>query len=59
MKKAENRSFKAMMNNPKDIAKITRWIQQEGRLEQFRLTLEVEAAMREREESRGKMISCQ
>ena len=47
------------MNNPTDIARITRWIQQEGKLEQFRLTLEVEATMREREESKRKMISCQ
>ena len=38
------------MNNPKEIARITRWIQQEGRLEQFRLTLEVEATMSERGE---------
>ena len=52
LRKAENRSFEAMMNNPTDIARITRWIQQEGRLEQFRLTLEVEAKMSEREVSK-------
>lgn len=54
LRKAENRSFEAMMNYPKDIARITRWIQQEGWLEQFRLTVEVEATMREREEGKRK-----
>ena len=49
LRKAESQSFEAMMNNPKDVARITKWIQREGRLEQFRLTLEVEATMRERE----------
>ena len=52
LRKAENRSFEAMMNNPKDMARITKWIQKEGRLEQFRLTLEVEAMMSDREGSR-------
>lgn len=37
------------MNNPNDVARITRWIKHEGRLEQFRLTLVVKATMRERE----------
>ena len=46
LRKSEPRSLEAMMNNPKYIARMTRWIQQEGRLEQFRLTLEVEATMR-------------
>ncbi|KAI1002793.1 hypothetical protein K3495_g5411 [Podosphaera aphanis] len=36
-RKAKERSFKAMMNGPKDIARITRWIIKEGWLEQFRL----------------------
>ena len=55
LRKAENRSFEAMMNSPKDIARVARWIQQEGQLEQFRLTLEVEATMRAREEGRRRI----
>ena len=30
LRKAENRSFEAMMNTPKDVARITKWIQKEG-----------------------------
>ena len=33
--KVESRSFEAMMNNPKDVARGTKWIQHEGRFEQF------------------------
>ena len=59
LRKAESRSFEAVMNRPKDVARITKWIQHEEKMEQFQLMLEVEATMRAREESRGKMISCQ
>ena len=48
--KADSRSFEAMMNSPKDVARISRWIQTERRLEQFGLTLEVEATMKARKE---------
>ncbi|KAI1004596.1 hypothetical protein K3495_g3619 [Podosphaera aphanis] len=41
-RKAKERSFKAMMNSPEDIARITRWIIKEGWLEQFRLAKNVE-----------------
>lgn len=34
-----------MMNCPEDVARIAKWIQHEGWLEQFRLTIEVEATI--------------
>ncbi|KAI1003950.1 hypothetical protein K3495_g4261 [Podosphaera aphanis] len=41
-RKAKERSFKAMMNSPEDIARITQWIIKEEWLEQFRLAENVE-----------------
>ena len=55
-RKAKDRSFQAMMNNPKDIARITQWILKERWLEQFRLVADVEAtieARKTRPERRG------
>ncbi|KAI1000259.1 hypothetical protein K3495_g7939 [Podosphaera aphanis] len=54
-RKAKERSFKAMMNSPEDIARITRWIIKEEWLVQFRLVENVEntiEARRIRPESR-------
>ena len=48
LRKSKTRSFEAMINNPKDMAGIVQWIQKEGWLEQFRMTREIEAVIRER-----------
>lgn len=50
LRKSSTRSFEAMINNPKDLARITQWIQKEGFLEQFNLSREVEEAIRKKEE---------
>ena len=50
LRKAENRPFEAILNSPKDVARITKWTQKEGRLEHFPLMLYVEATIRERGE---------
>ena len=47
LRKAKNRSFEAMMDSPEDVARITKWIQMEGWIEQFRLTREVEVVIEE------------
>ncbi|KHJ30542.1 hypothetical protein EV44_g4290 [Erysiphe necator] len=52
LRKAENRSFKAMMNNPKDVARITQWILNEGKLEQFRLIGAIETVLKQRGEEK-------
>ncbi|KAI0995820.1 hypothetical protein K3495_g12359 [Podosphaera aphanis] len=52
-RRSNTRSFKAMIDNPEDIARITKWIQMEGWLDQFLLTSEVEAIMKERAKLRG------
>ncbi|KHJ33624.1 hypothetical protein EV44_g3838 [Erysiphe necator] len=54
LRKAKDRSFKAMMNSPEDISRITKWIQKEGWLEQFRLSIEVERVVGQRQEERTK-----
>ena len=51
-RKAKNRSFEAMMSNPEDIERITQWILEQGWIEQFRLAGEVEAQLKQREDSR-------
>ena len=53
MRKAKNRTFEAMMESPEDMARITKWIQAEGFIEQFRLTREVEAVVEERGQAKG------
>ncbi|KAI1003156.1 hypothetical protein K3495_g5049 [Podosphaera aphanis] len=47
-RKAKNRSFEVMMNNPEDLGRITQWILDQGWFEQFRLTGEVERRRPER-----------
>ena len=49
LRKAKNRTFEAIMESPEDMGRITKWIQGEGYIEQFRLTREVEAAAEKRE----------
>lgn len=51
-RKAKNRSFEAMMSNPEDIERITQLILEQGWIEQFRLAGEVEAQLKQREDSR-------
>ena len=51
---AKNRSFEAMMNSPDDMARITQWILTQGWIEQFRLSSEVEAAVKEMMKRVGK-----
>ena len=53
LRKARNRSFEAMMDNAEDVGRITKWIQREGWIEQFRLTRAVEAVMEERRMGEG------
>ena len=53
LRKARNRTFEAMMDSPEDVARITKWIQAEGFIEQFRLTREVEAIVEARGQARG------
>ena len=48
LSKAINRSFEAMMDSTEDVGRITKWIQTEGWIDQFRLTREVEAAVEKR-----------
>ncbi len=43
-----------MMNSPVDIARITQWILTQGWIEQFRLTGEVETAMKDKMKRVGK-----
>ncbi|KAI0994032.1 hypothetical protein K3495_g14152 [Podosphaera aphanis] len=47
-----DRSFVAMMNNPEDLGRITKWILDQKWLEQFRLAGEVERLVLERGERR-------
>ena len=47
LRKANDRSYQAMIQSPEDVARITKWILDEGYLEQFRLVSQVEATMRE------------
>ena len=47
-RKTTIRSFEAMMNDPKDLVRITQWILDQGWFEQFRLVGEVEGRMLER-----------
>ena len=53
-RKATIRSFEAMMNDPKDLARITQWILDQEWFEQFRLVGEVERLMLERGEEKRK-----
>ena len=48
-RQARNRSFEAMINNPSDMKRITRWILNHGWIEQFRMTNAVEMLLRERD----------
>ncbi|KAI1000602.1 hypothetical protein K3495_g7591 [Podosphaera aphanis] len=48
LQRVKDRSFEAMMNSPADMARITQWILTRGWIEQFRLTGEVETAMKEK-----------
>nr|CCA28224.1 predicted protein putative [Albugo laibachii Nc14] len=48
LRKARNRTFEAMMDSPEDVVHITKWIQGEGYIEQFRLTREVEVLRKAR-----------
>ncbi|KAI1007571.1 hypothetical protein K3495_g646 [Podosphaera aphanis] len=50
-RKAKSRSFEAMLNSPEDIGRITQWILDQGWIEQFRLAGEVEAQIKQREDS--------
>ncbi|KHJ32033.1 hypothetical protein EV44_g3928 [Erysiphe necator] len=52
LRKAENRFFKAMINNPKGMARITQWILNEGKLEQFRLVGAIETVIKQRGEEK-------
>ncbi|KAI0999420.1 hypothetical protein K3495_g8776 [Podosphaera aphanis] len=47
-RKAKNRSFEAMMNDPEDLRRLTQWILDQKWLEQFRLAGEVERLVLER-----------
>lgn len=53
LRKARNRTYEAMMDSPEDVGRITKWIQAEGYIEQFRLTREVEAVVEERGQAKG------
>ena len=48
LRQARNRSLEAIMDSPEDVDRITKWIQAERWIEQFRPTREVEAAVDER-----------
>ena len=54
LQKAKDRSYQAMIQSPEDVARITKWILDEGYLEQFRLVSQVEATMREMMHRAGK-----
>ncbi|KAI0999646.1 hypothetical protein K3495_g8552 [Podosphaera aphanis] len=53
-RKAKNGSFEATLSSPEDIGRITQWILDQGWIEQFRLAGEVEAQIKQREESQKK-----
>ena len=48
LRKANDRSFAAMMNSPDDKERITKWILAKGWLKQFQLVGEVEIALDEK-----------
>ena len=50
-RKAKDRSFKSMTNRPKGMIRMTQWILDQGWIEQFRMTGEVERVLKERETS--------
>lgn len=54
LRKSKDRSYEAMIQSPEDVARITKWILDEGYLEQFCLVSQVEAVMREKISRAGK-----
>ena len=51
LRKSTTRSCEAMVNNVKDMTRIAQWIQKEGWIEQFRMTGEIEALIKQRGEN--------
>ncbi|KHJ32507.1 hypothetical protein EV44_g3156 [Erysiphe necator] len=49
LRRAKDRSYKAMMNSSEDVARITQRILHEGWIKQFRLVREVEAVQKKKE----------
>ena len=50
-RQAKDRSYEAMINNPGDIKRITKWILNHGWIEQFQMTKAVEMLLEERNKS--------